>query len=316
MAWMVVFGTVVVSLALLEFYGFITLLHLESLRAYDAQEELYRLQGVGLFQDPNDLAVMIAPMFLFGLYLLTDKNGGALRILWALPLALFGFALILTHSRGGLLALAAGVGVYLWMRFGPRWSLVLGVLLAPVLLYLAAARQANMGDAVVAGTGQTRIQLWDAGLEMFKTAPLFGIGRDEFDKKIGHVAHNSYLQCFTELGAVGGLLFIGAVFVALSRLWALRPAQRTILDPTLARMHPFLFGGIAAHAMGMMSLSQCYLLPTYTLLGMSAVFVNMTPADPPTPPVRVDGRLLATAACIGVLFLFAIYVFVRVMVRY
>ena len=60
------------------------------------------------------------------------------------------------------------------------------------------------------GTGQARIQLWSDGLMFFQQSPLFGIGMENYRQFSRHVAHNSFIHCFAELGLLGGTLFLGA----------------------------------------------------------------------------------------------------------
>ena len=99
-----------------------------------------RLAGSGIFNDPNEIGVLIAAALLLGLYWLFDQRSGLLRFLWIAPLVFFLYALTLTQSRGAVLALAAGLGVFLTARFGWRTALLFGVVLLPAgALLLAAA---------------------------------------------------------------------------------------------------------------------------------------------------------------------------------
>src|SRR5215472_6639194 len=80
--------------------------------------DVQRMCGTGIFNDPNDLAlVLITAIPLCG-YWLTDPNRKALRPVWIALILLLGYALMLTHSRGGLLALMAGTAAFLYLRFG------------------------------------------------------------------------------------------------------------------------------------------------------------------------------------------------------
>ena len=125
-----VFATMTVSLAVLQYHGYITLPNLEqtidvSHDAATGQDvHFVRLAGSGIFHDPNEVGVLIAVSFLLGLYWLFDRRSGLARFLWVGPLVLCLYAMSLTQSRGALLALLGGLAVFLIARFGcapPCW---------------------------------------------------------------------------------------------------------------------------------------------------------------------------------------------------
>jgi O-antigen ligase len=314
--WTAVFGTVTLSLAVLQYHGVITLPNLKQIGGHvqdvvtGRDTALVRLTGSGIFGDPNELGVLAAVLVVLVVYWLTDRRCGAARFLWLGPLALFLYAVTLTQSRGALLALVAGVVVLLVARFGWRTGLLAGVVAASALLLLAAGRQAELSTGN--GTAQDRIQIWSDALVTMREAPLFGVGRDMFAKREGLVAHNSYLQCFVELGVFGGMLFVGAWYLAVSRLLRLGDRRRHApLDPEAARLHPVVLGAVAGWAVGMLSLTLCYILPTYTLLALATAYTRAAPADPPLPPQRFDLRLLGRLAVVAVGGFLVLYLFVR-----
>ena len=110
---------------------------------------------------------------------------------------------------------------------------------------------------------------------------MFGIGRDKFKEVQGLVAHNSYLHSLVELGLFGGVFFVGGFLYSLNAMDALKRGRRTILDPELARLHPYAMASVAGYMAGMFSLTLTYLVPTYTMLGIAVVFLRLTPTDPP-----------------------------------
>ncbi|HMF11868.1 MAG TPA: O-antigen ligase family protein, partial [Gemmataceae bacterium] len=162
-----------------------------------------------------------------------------------------------------------------------------------------------------AGTGQERIQIWSDGLMLFRDAPLFGVGMNEYEVSVGHVAHNSYLQAITELGIVGGSLFLGAFVVAWKTLRSLGTNGRRIVDPELRRLYPYLTGAVAVYAVGMFTLTLNYIVPTYVVLGLATACGRMTLTRPPAPTIRFDPRLAGQFLGIAVLFLVGLTVFVR-----
>src|ERR1700738_4236377 len=84
-----------------------------------------RLVGTGGFADPNDLCLVLVMGLLICLYELGEKRWGFGRFGWLAPLVLIGHAVARTESRGGFLALLAGLLVLCRARFGLGKTLVL-----------------------------------------------------------------------------------------------------------------------------------------------------------------------------------------------
>ena len=170
--------------------------------------ELDRLQSTGIFSDPNDFAMILVVGIIFNLHFLGEQRGILRRGPLLAVMLLLGYALFLTRSRGGMLALLGGLGTLAYARWGWKKA-ALGVAAAmPMVLVVFSMRE----DAMTSGTGQSRVQLWAEGLAMFKQSPLWGIGYGQYYEELGHVAHNSFLHCFTELGLFGGAFFWGVLF--------------------------------------------------------------------------------------------------------
>ncbi|MFO0877271.1 MAG: O-antigen ligase family protein [Gemmataceae bacterium] len=280
-----------------------------------------RMYGPGIFSDPNDICVLIAANLLLLLGRMTDKQAGALRIFWLVPLAIFGVGFYLTQSRGGLIAVMGGLGVMAVLRWGWNRAIMLGALGLPLLLVLLAGRMTAISTHT--NTGQERIELWNAGLVMFKENPLFGVGQDRYHLEAGHVAHNSFMQQFADTGFFGGLLYLGAVLLAvwgLARHTAAAPGRRqmvprVIIDPGYRQMHPFLAGAMTAYAGGMLTLTMNLLVTTYAFLGLASVFLERAETTPPPDRQKWDGNLVLRLVLLSMTFLIGMFLFVRVTYR-
>src|SRR5262249_19189520 len=146
------------------------------------------------------------------------------------------FALRLTYSRGGLLGLLAGLGVLFACRFGWKRTIYLCAPALVVMLLLFGGRMTSISTSE--STAQTRLNTWRDGLVLFKENPVFGVGMDRFHEFAVQVAHNSFLHAFSELGVVGGLVFI---FMFCYAFWVLQQVrQHEVLDAGLKRLLPFL----------------------------------------------------------------------------
>jgi O-antigen ligase len=307
--WLTIFISISALVSVLEFHGFVTLPAAAKIRDGD----YIRLRGSGIFGDPNDLCVLLCLGILFGLYFLTTDVGGAMpRFFWLAPLALLFYSLLMTQSRGGLLALMVGLVALLRARLGWLSAVGVGIAVLPVLIILAGQRQAAISTET--STGHARIELWSDGLMLLRDNPIFGVGRDQYAENAGQVAHNSYLHAFAETGLFGGIFFFGSFAIALLGLARLCPDKCPISDPDLKRMQPFILGGVASYMTGMMTLTLTYLVPTFTVLALAATFSRMSAPptlDSQTSRPKFDTLFLGRLVLVSVAFLAFMALFVR-----
>jgi hypothetical protein len=353
--WIVVFSAIATLITLLRYHGDIALpppppkanpgnkplIHGSNVVDYVQDQEsgekvaVRRMCGTGIFNDPNDFALVLIVAIPLCLFWLTDPAGKALRPLWLGLLLLFGYALMLTHSRGGFLALVAGLATLGYLRLGSKKSLLIGLLLLPLLFVAFAGRMTTISTDE--GTGQTRIQLWSDALYLFRQSPLIGIGMENYRQFSSHVAHNSFLHCFAELGIIGGTLFLGAFYFALKGMLDLRgPNQSSPRpagggevdagDPELRRLYPYLMAMLAAYTVGICFLSRSYIVPTFMILGLAVVFQRLQAQRGEQPEWQAECRAEPVAARwkfawprlagVSLCFLVASYTLVRMFVRY
>ena len=276
--------------------------------------DIQRMCGTGIFNDPNDFALILVTAIPMCFYWLTDPNKKAMRPVWLVLLLFFGYALMLTHSRGGFLALMAGLATLFYLKFGGKKTVLLGSLCLPLLLVGVAGRMTSI--SADEGTGQARIQLWSDGLTFFMHSPLFGIGMDNYRQFSNHVAHNSFIHSYTELGMIGGTLFLGAFYFAIKSMVDLRQTPVEGIDPELRRLHPFLMATLIAYTIGICFLSRSYIVPTYMMLGLIVVYARLHTTQVLVPMPAWTALAWPRLACISVGFLVLSNTFVRVFVRW
>lgn len=316
LCWVAIFILVLAVFALLQYHEIINVSALSVLDQWEIDpatgEALVtpRLRGAGLYHDPNDMASILALGMTAVLAGLGDRRRLLRSPLWLAALGVLTYAMVLTQSRGGFLALLTTVAVLGISTLGVRKGVLLAGLAVPLLLAMAAGRQTDMD--VSGGTGQQRIQLWSMGLFALRDAPLFGVGMNSYpDIADGYVAHNSFVGTYVELGLLGGTLFLGACYLALESCYRLGPPRLQLSDPELGRLRPFLLALIAGYFVGLMGLSRSYITPTYLVIGLGCVYTRLAaPADPRLRP-RFDGRLIRKLLLVSTLFLAGIYLFVR-----
>jgi O-antigen ligase len=319
--WLTFCYAVLAALSVLDFHGLPDLPTISPIADHTYVAELggevivQRLRGTGIFQDPNDVCLVLVPGILLSLYWASRCRFGVRFCVWLALCGLFSHALALTHSRGGFLGLLAGLGVLFHTRFGWKRTILSACVVIPCLLVLFAGRQTTISTR--AGTAQSRLELWRDGLQTFREEPLLGLGKDRIaemalERGYGHVVHNSYLHSFAELGFAGGCFFLGAFFLGARRMLRLEEHAASQSAPEMLQLRPYLLAAFAAYSVSSLTLSNCYTVPTYMMLGLACAFAEVVPGDEESPPFRLDLQCLLQLAALGLAFLLVTYLFVRV----
>ena len=161
-------------------------------------------------------------------------------------LALTGVALVMTQSRGALIAVLLALALLLLLRGrrGRLWLVGMLVVASVAVVLLVTAPSAPVVDEaldpVTALSG--RPEIWQRALYAIRDHPLTGIGFDNLtpivharyptfrmpdDSEIAH-AHNIFFQVALDLGIPGLIAFLAAL---LGALWQLRQSYRCARDP-------------------------------------------------------------------------------------
>jgi hypothetical protein len=303
--WCVVLISVLTAITLLQYHEYIDVEHMRPIAQGVTDEETgevtttYRIRSTGIFNDPNDLCLVLVFGSLCCAYRAVTCGSVPLGVLWVSPVAVFGYTLTLTQSRGGMLGLLAGLAGILFARLSRKRATLLALLFLPAVVLAVGGRQADIslsrGD-----TGNDRVMLWAEGLSEMQnrlTYMLIGIGAGEYENEFGHVAHNSFVHAYVELGLFGGTAFLAA-FAWAGLLLRHVPRSGKGLNPVLLRAWPFVIAMCCAYAAGIFSLSRNYVIPTYMLLGLVTCYLNL--ARPMPPPDCFTPAWLQRTAGIGV----------------
>jgi len=247
-------------------------------------------------------------MLLCGHVVLSSTNGAA-RLAGLIGIIFLYYVLYQTRSRGGMLALLAGVMAYGTARFGWRRAAPCLGLCLPLLLVLSAGRMTDL--SVTEGTGQQRIRLWSEGMAMLQGAPLFGIGYGRYADHAGLQAHNSFVNSYAELGFVGGTCFFGAFASPVAMLFRMKAAATSAMESDLERFRPLLLAITVSYICGMLSLSRAYVIPTYLVCGINTAWLTLEHADVKCPAFCVTAQFAQRLAISSTVFVVAIYVYIR-----
>lgn len=212
---------------------------------YPVQEEIRQIppwEGriTSFLEHYNGLAAYINLVVPFCLAFALRGTDQGVRTLSKWCLALASVALLLTQSRGGLLAYVAILMVSVYMLAPDRKTRIRRMALALVVCLLAAAvaglffqRLGEIDDY----TAVSRLAIWGGAFTVFARAPVVGAGFGNLRPLMGGLlglpegwmgdAHNLYLELLAESGLVGLIAF---AFLIVSALRAARRCMRHSRD--------------------------------------------------------------------------------------
>jgi putative inorganic carbon (HCO3(-)) transporter len=175
---------------------------------------LFRLRGVGFLNDPNDFAqiLLVALPLLFITWRPRRLVHNSLLV--CMPACVLLWAIYLTHSRGALI----GSVVLILMAARERLGATASAVLTGALALGMMALDFTGGRAISASEGAERLDAWASGLELFKSAPIFGVGFGSFADLNGITAHNSFVLCLAELGLVGSIIWVALLVTTMMSL--------------------------------------------------------------------------------------------------
>jgi O-antigen ligase len=237
-------------------------------------QEMYRgrIQGIGIFEDPNDLAMALVIALPYLFFVMTEYGSPGARLVSAAAIGVLLVALFLTDSRGGMLAFA----LLSFLLFSRRFGWVAGIAIGAVLMggmFVASARMAEISTEE--GSIYGRIEAWAVALDLFEQYPVLGVGAGNYTEHHFRTAHNSYLLCAAELGIIGLFPWIMLLYLSMKNLSfiskeaVVRDMRSFVLYVDAVRY------GIIAYAASAVFLSRTYSELLFILLGLTTAITFM-----------------------------------------
>lgn len=236
-------------------------------------EERVRVRSSGIFHDPNDLALILVTVLPF---LITNvwRSGHNLivRILSAAACVPSVLCVFYTNSRGGWLALGTMLMVYVAIHARRRkLGMIIAVLVFVAIFSLGPSRLGALSSSEE--SAHERIIAWGEANQMLKANPLFGVGwglfRDFTEENM--VAHNSFAQCWGELGMFGYFFWLALVIASFKDSWALANVTGDYPEaPEYEQLGKTAFASFAGFIAAAMFLSRTYVIPLYVMFGLVA----------------------------------------------
>lgn len=167
---------------------------------------------LGLLNDPNDLSMVFLMTLPLTLYLARVTESQLLRLaLWAASATIL-YGGYLCNSRGAMLGLGAMLLTYGIRGYGWVGSLLVSPLLLAPFVLLAPSRLSEISADEDSAAG--RVDAWYAGFEMFRSHPLFGVGKGLFVDHHDLTAHNSFVLAFAEMGLFGYFFWLALLVMS------------------------------------------------------------------------------------------------------
>lgn len=212
-----------------------------------------RYTGMGF--NPGDLAFILALAIPISLYLAVQERRKILVWLAGLTTVLSFCAIVLTASRGSMIACIPTILVLPFLfpnlRWGANFVILIFLALAGVGAWLfmptsSWSRLSTIGSEISSGTLNERTMIWQIGWQIFGKAPFQGVGSEAFAGTAEHslglasdsrsdmgvsasrlAAHNTFFSILLEEGAIGFSLFFALLLALMLSAWRLPVIDRT-----------------------------------------------------------------------------------------
>lgn len=211
-----------------------------------------RYTGFGF--NPLDIALILALSLPISLFLANHDRRRFWVLLYATQFILAISAILLTASRGALLACSPTLLMvpFVYGRLSGVQRAVGGLFVVIVIVFgvflvpeSSWSRLASIGQEVRGGTFNDRTLIWQTGWQVFTQSPFLGVGARAYapsiERAIGIgsqapgqeevtelVAHNTFLSVLVELGVIGFALFASLLVALMYSAWR-RPAGERLL---------------------------------------------------------------------------------------
>lgn len=230
----------------------------------------------GPIGDPNFFAAMLVAVIPLALHAALNAPKLAWRLFGLLALALLLSGLVLTKSRGGLIAGPLGLlvltpflerrQIFALVGMGAATILVTGSLLSEELLarFGSILQVAQSGEAVDAAV-EGRLASWSVARQLFYDNPLIGVGVGNFNayyqdyalglglifRGEGRSAHSLYLEILAETGLVGFFAFACVAGASIFGTFQASVIARRAGRPRLSAHYAAFGAGIVAYLVAM-----------------------------------------------------------------
>ena len=280
----------------------------------DPAAELDRLGGsIG---DPNRFAAKVLPGAIIAIALMFIYKSLAIRLFLVAAIGIGVIAVLLSLSRGGLIAAAFVCLAAPLVIAGARGRVALAtcgaIALAIGALFVLTPPEARQRITESDG-GNGRTDIWTVGWRMVEAHPANGVGagnfeivsihyliqpgailRDEYFVTAPKVAHNSYLHVLAELGVFGLALYLTIIGIAMGCLYKAAQLGRRIRDRELSILAYGVFLAVLSALVANFFISEQLAKLPWLLLAIGPAMLAI--ANERTKAHRADQAALSTSS--------------------
>ncbi len=266
----------------------------------------------GSLGDPNYFAQILAVIVPLALYRVWGEKNWLFKLAALGTLAALSLAIIMTFSRGGILALGVVFLLALLMRrVGPAQLAAIALVIA-LLVYMAPAtlgerlgtltdffEEKGQSTSTVDSSLLERSRLVQVGWQMFLANPILGVGKGTYLENYQNfawrvstslttnpmVAHSSPIQIAAETGLLGLGVYAAILFVAIRALRRAKHQLKRWNRPDDVLLVEAIELGIYAYLVTSLFLSDVYPTTLWLMIALAvAVRQIMNRSEPATAP--------------------------------
>lgn len=244
----------------------------------------------GIFADPNDLALFLNVILVLLFYYFFR---GKRKIIFLSSILIVISAIILTYSRGGLLGmLTVFVGLVIFRKSERKKLVLLGIVFALIFIPFVTEEYKERMSTITTearvdpetGEYPGRMQAWVNLIPVGFRRPLLGVGAGNSVYLAGehtqswHLAHNSFLQAFLDLGLLGFAIF-STLFVLPFRQYQKLKKNHTEEVKHHIDRYQFLLISLTAFGVTAFFLPQAYSVILPFLIAFLIIQIELFTAD-------------------------------------
>jgi len=268
-----------------------------------------RIQAVGIFSDPNDLALIINSVLPLVVLWLVESKSLLVKIYSFVVVVVLVYATFLTASRGGLLCLGL-LAILIFMR---KFGKIVGVgagLVVMVALVVLGPRMNTISPEEASSYG--RLEAWVLGMQLFKESPLFGVGFGNFMEYHFRTAHNSFVLCASELGLIGLYPWLMLIYMSIKNTRFVEHELRVVGRGQMAMYTYAAQLALIMFVTGALLLSRTYHPSLFVLFGVCAAITRVFADSSDQRYALIEKSDFLTGVAITLGSVVAFYLFLRV----
>lgn len=252
---------------------------------------LYIIRGPGgMLDDNNDFALALAMSIPIIVGLASSEVNPLYRSWLKFSVPLTMMSVFATRSRGGFLSTVLALLVLIWRSKNRIAGLslmgiagVIGLFFAPPELF---QRLQTLQDVQEDGSAMGRIEAWKVAGRMIQDKPIVGVGFNRFqrsyldygervqERKDGtRVAHNGYLQIWSECGTPAFLGYVALLVLSILAVQRLRREAKRVYERSWILSYCTAFeGALVTFMLGSMFLNRAHFDLIYHYFAIVIVF--------------------------------------------